>query len=122
MTDGSGEVVFDHAGQVYDEPAFEYGDNGITIPDADGETILEIPFDVFEQVWNAESEAWDRAYNENPYVPEFRLVATTDGRSWTVIDLPAPNEEYGWYGEAIVNGDTVLVSDGMGNWESYPLS
>ncbi len=122
VTDGSGEVVFDHAGQVYDEPAFEYGDNGITIPDADGETILEIPFDVFEQVWNAESEAWDRAYNENPYVPEFRLVATTDGRSWTVIDLPAPNEEYGWYGEAIVNGDTVLVSDGMGNWGSYPLS
>ena len=122
VVDGSGETIFEHTGHVYDEPPFVYGDSGLIIPDADGETIVEIPFEVMEnEVYRAESEAWDAAYNDDPYVADFRLVVTRDGRSWSVVELPPVDPEYGWYGDAVVANGTVLLSDGMGGWSVLPL-
>ena len=122
MVDADGEVVFEHAGHVYDEPPFTYAENSVSIVDDAGEVIVSIPHEVMErEVWQAESEAWDEYHRENPYVPDFWLVATRDGSSWTTVQLPAPADEYGWYGEAIVIGDQVLIADGRGGWQSIPL-
>ena len=123
VVDGDGETVVEHTGHVYEEPPFEYDENGVSVLDADGELIVTIPNDVMErEVWQVESQAWEEYHEANPYVPDFWLVATRDGQSWINLQLPAPDEEYGWYGDAIVSGDRVLVSDGTGNWQVFPLS
>lgn len=123
VVDGEGATVFEHTGHVYDEPAFQYNENGMTIVDDDGETIVTIPHEVMEQeVWPIESQAWEEYHEANPYVPDFWLIATRDGRTWTTMQLPALDDEYGWYGDAVVAGDRVLFSDGMGDWQVIPLS
>ncbi|MEM8705770.1 MAG: hypothetical protein AAGE98_04890 [Actinomycetota bacterium] len=118
----TGETVYDFSGEVYGEPPFVYLDNTIVVTDDDGETVVEIPFEVAErEIFQAESAAWDAAMAADPYEPDFRLVATRDGRNWVVQSLPAPDAEYGWYGEAVVSGDVVLISDGMGGWTRVDL-
>ncbi|MEO0494401.1 MAG: hypothetical protein AAF081_13415 [Actinomycetota bacterium] len=118
----TGETVYEFVGDVYSEVPFVYGEQGLVVLDDDRETIVEIPFEIAEQeIFRAESEAWDAAYAADPYVPDFRVVATRDGRTWIIQPLPAPTEEYGWYGDALVADGRVLVSDGNGGWASIEL-
>ena len=113
-----GEVVFEHQGHVTDEPPFEFGEEALSIVDDDGETIVTIPHEVMErEVWQVESRAWEEYHEQNPYIPDFWLVATSDGRAWTTVQLPPPSDEAGWYSNPVMSGDRVLFSDGMGNWK-----
>jgi len=113
-----GEVVFEHRGHVTDEPPFEFGEEALSIVDDDGEAIVTIPHEVMErEVWQVESRAWEEYHEQNPYTPDFWLVATSDGRAWTTVQLPPPSDEAGWYSNPVMSGDRVLFSDGMGNWK-----
>ena len=118
----SGEILNDYVGDAYGDVPLIYAEQGVVVLDADGETIVEIPFEIAEQeIYRAESEAWEAAYAADPYVPDYRLVATRDGRTWTVQSLPTPDDGYGWYGETVVVDGRVLVSDGASGWATFDL-
>lgn len=118
----SGEILNDYVGDADGDMPLIHAEQGVVVLDADGETIVEIPFEIAEQeIYRAESEAWEAAYAADPYVPDYRLVATRDGRTWTVQSLPAPDDGYGWYGETVVVDGRVLVSDGAGGWATVEL-
>ena len=118
----SGEILNDYVGDAYGDVPLIYAEQGMVVLDADGETIVEIPFEIAEQeIFRVESEAWEAAYAADPYVPDYRLVATRDGRTWTVQSLPTPADGYGWYGAAVVVDGRVLVSDGAGGWATVDL-
>lgn len=118
----SGEILNDYVGDAYGDVPLIYAEQGMVVLDADGETIVEIPFEIAEQeIFRVESEAWEAAYAADPYVPDYRLVATRDGRTWTVQSLPTPADGYGWYGAAVVVDGRVLVSDGVGGWATVDL-
>lgn len=116
----NGEVLIEKSAQLWHNEVWHYGDDGYEIRDDDGNVIVMIGWDTVEQeVYEAESRAWQQREIEDPYVPEFVLVASVDGRTWFQQALPSePNH---WYeGAAISNGIvTVRTPD---QWQTYTIN
>ncbi|MEM9202840.1 MAG: hypothetical protein AAGC53_14335 [Actinomycetota bacterium] len=110
-----GEVIHETSGDLFSFYAWT-GDDSLSFLDANGESILAIPVEVAQaEIFDRENDAWTNFYDDNPYVADYRLVASRDGRAWTLIELPALTDEYGWYDQPIINGDTVLIADDSGD-------
>ena len=111
-----GEIVVEQVGGAFGPPPYEWIDDGIRISDADGETVVEIPLDVVDaEIFRVESEAWNAIWEANPYVADYRLIASRDGRTWIMEELPTTTADIGWFGTPALNGDTVVVFDDRGN-------
>ncbi|MEM9466604.1 MAG: hypothetical protein AAGA90_14625 [Actinomycetota bacterium] len=122
----NGETVIERTIRTYEEQLWEWVDDGIRFVDPDGVVEIEVPYDVAEvEIFQKETEAWEATWNDDPYEPDYRLVATRDGRSWIVVELSATDtgfSEYSWLGQPAINGDTVVVFDQAGNPLAVPLS
>jgi hypothetical protein len=116
----SAEIV-DAAGPEFDpdapfEHAFERDGELVLLDPAGGEELL-----VVSRVQIA--EAYEAAYQASGfdpdavYVPDLWLIASVDGETWLVEDLP---ERVTWFGEPVLGATGVLVS-GENGWTLVPF-
>jgi hypothetical protein len=116
----SAEIV-DAAGPEFDpdapfEHAFERDGELVLLDPAGGEELL-----VVSRVQIA--EAYEAAYQASGFdpdavhVPDLWLIASVDGETWLVEDLP---ERVAWFGEPVLGATGVLVS-GENGWTLVPF-
>ena len=94
-----------------------------TFVDENGEPIVAVPVDVFFEALAggvvATAPLEDIAPPEE-YNADFWLVATVDGVSWRVEDLPElVNDGYG--GQAAVNGSVAVLRTWNGDWQAFAI-
>ncbi len=120
------EVIVERLGVTTDGVVPEFvdiRDDGIAILDDDGNEIVAVPMDAY---FAAMSEAEQTARVESgwvepdyQYTPDFWLVATADGVSWHVEDLPDTDEGF-YYGQGAVNGSIAVVRAEQG-WVTFDI-
>lgn len=114
-----GDVLVDRTAQLWESEVWQYGDDGQEVVDDDGNVIVTIDWETMEtEVYSAESLAWQKAEQADPYVPEFVLIASVDGRTW--FQQPLPSEPGVWYEQAVISNGIVTVKSG-GTWATYPI-
>ncbi len=122
----TGEVVLESAREDFngDIPSFlELLDNGgIGFVDADGVLILEVPLEMLSGATASAEQAArsDQDWEEPSYEPDFHLIASVDGISWHVEDLPDTRGGY-YESPPAINGTTVVLQM-AGEWQSFDIS
>ena len=96
--------------------------------DADGDVIVEVPFDlVIDAVTAAEEQAQADVGGFDlpadgapvPFQPDNWLVASIDGLTWHAEDLPDADGGFG--GQTAVNGSTVVLRTWDGEWHTFTI-
>lgn len=114
-----GQTLIEKSAQLWSSEVWDYGDDGFEVRDDDGNVVVTIDFETAErEIWAAESAAWERRQNDDPYVPEFVLVASVNGRTWFQLDLPSQPDH--WYETAAISNGIVTVR-AADEWQAYPI-
>ncbi|GJM39133.1 MAG: hypothetical protein DHS20C19_25000 [Acidimicrobiales bacterium] len=111
-----------------DAPSFVLTDEDagtFTFLDADDEVIVVVPI---EAIVNTVSDAEDAAREfegdaiaePDLYVPDAWLIASRDGLTWHVEDL-SDDPADGFFGQAAINGDTVVLRTWNGDWHTFDI-